>query len=108
MKWGHKIGIKILDAHLLLPFAMASNIDWDALLDKKYPSYKVEVLAYLDSLDVTFSTEISAQHIYHAIRNDNQVNENLKFLYREALHGKNKDVKSCIKNRVSNFRRNLR
>ena len=87
---------------------MASNIDWDALFDKKYPSYKVEVQAYLDSLDVASSTEISAIHIYHAICNDQQVNENLKLLYREALHGTNKDVKSHIKNRVSNFCRSLR
>ena len=31
---------------------MESPNDWDALLEKKYPSYKVEVEAFLESLDV--------------------------------------------------------
>ena len=87
---------------------MACYVDWDSLLEKKYPSYKVEVQAYLDSLDVASSTQISTLYIYQAICNDPQVNENLKLLYREALQGTNKEVKLRIKNRVANFRRNLR
>ena len=94
---------------LVILFEMASHQepDWDALLKAKYSSFKVEVQAYLDSLDISTSTKISIEKIYHAIRNDEKVNSNLKLLYREACFGSNKDVKTRIKNRISNFRRSL-
>ena len=92
----------------LSPFMMANCVDWAALLDKKYPSYKVEVNAFLDSLDVSASIEVSIELIYQAISSDNNVNEDLKLLYREAIHGTNKDVKSRIRNRVAYFKRSLR
>ena len=71
---------------------MASNVDWADLLDKKYNSYKVEVSAYLDSLDVSNSSDISMQFIYERIRNAPKVPENLKLLYKEAIYG---TEKSC-------------
>ena len=83
---------------------MASVIDWSSLLEKKYSSYKVEVNAFLDSLDIANSIEISIQHIYEAIKGDCKVNENLKALYCEAINGTNKEVKNRIRNRVSNFK----
>ena len=87
---------------------MDSSIDWEKLLKAKYPSYKVEVDVYLDSLEITTSTEISVSKIYESIKNDNDVPINLKLLYREALLGNNKDVKARIKNWVANFHRNHR
>ena len=83
---------------------MAGLIDWSGLLEKKYPSYKVEVNAFLDSLDVAYSVEVSTEMIYQAIRLDGQVNENLKELYHEAIYGVNEDVKKRIKNRGTNFK----
>ena len=87
---------------------MADQMYWTALLEKKYPSYKIEVDAFLNSLDISNSVEISAQFIYNVIRYDPLVNEDLKILYKEALFGENKEVKSRIKNRVSNFKRGLK
>ena len=81
---------------------------WEKVLKGKYVSYNVEIEAYLDSLEIATSTEISMQKIYFVIRNDPSVHENLKALYREALFGTNKEVKARIKNRISNFRRNYR
>ena len=82
--------------------------DWEQLLKAKYSSYKVEVQAYLDSLDIATSSDISIAYIYEAIRNDGKVNGNLKLLYKEALYGTNKDVNSRIRNRIANFRRSLK
>ena len=85
-----------------------AGTDWETLLKGKYVSYNVEVDAYLESLEIVTSSEISMQKIYFAIRNDASVHENLKALYREALFGTNKEVRARIKNRISNFRRNYR
>ena len=82
--------------------------EWAPLLKAKYPSYTVEVQAFLDSLDIATSSEISMEKIFEAIREDPKVNENLKYLYMEAIFGSNKDVRARIKNRVANFRRRLR
>ena len=87
---------------------MALNNEWDVLLKAKYPSYTVEVEAFLESLDIATSSEISMEKIYEAIREDDKVDENLKCLYMEAIFGSNKDVRSRIKNRIANFRRRLR
>ena len=81
---------------------------WDSVLKGKYVSYNVEIDAYLESLEIATSTEISMQKIYFAIRDDPSAHENLKAMYREALFGNNKEVKARIKNRISNFRRNYR
>ena len=87
---------------------MACKINCDAVLKGKNASYKVEVDAYLESLDIATSTEISAQKIFYAICDSPVVDSNLKAMYREYLFGSNKDVRSHIKNRISNFRRRLR
>ena len=87
---------------------MASQVDWATLLKGKYPSCKLEVNAYLDTLDIATSNLVSAGKCYEAICDDPNVNENLKILYKEALFGSNKEVCACIKSRMSNFRRNLR
>ena len=81
---------------------MSSSVNWETLLDKKYPSYKIEVNAYLDSLDVSNSIGILAQFIYDVIKDDNSVNKDLKLLYKKALFCTNKEVKLRIKNMVSN------
>ena len=87
---------------------MASNIDWASFLDKKYPSYTVEVNAFLDSLDISKSTDVCIENIYLAIRQDDNVNSDLKLLYHETIYGTNRDVKARIQNRVANFCRSLR
>ena len=86
---------------------MAENINWAALLDARYASYNVEVTAYLDSLDISSSSEVSIEKIYQAIKDDTEVDSNLKLLYKEAAFGTDKGVKKRMKNRVSNFRRTL-
>ena len=68
----------------------------------------MEVEAYLDSLDVATSSDISISKIYEAISHVEDINPNLKALYQEACFGTNKDVKSRMRNRISNFRRSLR
>ena len=37
---------------------MAEQVDWDALLEK-YPSYKVEVEAFLNTVHISRSTDVS-------------------------------------------------
>ena len=87
---------------------MASAMDWTEILEERYPSYKVEVDAFLDSLEVSSSPEISIEKIYYAIKDDLQINENLVALYYEAAFGSNKEVKKHMKNRISNFKRGLK
>ena len=86
---------------------MAEEIDWPKLLDTRYHSYNVEVTAYLDSLHIANSSEVSIQKIYEAIKDDPEVDANLKLLYKEAVNGTNKAVKNRMKNRMSNFCRAL-
>ena len=83
-------------------------MDWKKLCDGRYPSYKVEVTAFLDSLEISSSTDVSMQKIYYAIRDDSNVCDDLKSLYREAIFGSEKMVKARIKNRIGNFRRGLK
>ena len=87
---------------------MASEQDWETILKGKYVSYNAEIDAYLDSLEIATSTEISVSKIYYAIRDNQEIHPNLISLYREALFGTNKEVKSRIQNRISNFRRNYK
>ena len=87
---------------------MAQKIDFAELLDKKYPSYTVEVTAFLNSLDIASSTEVSIRHIYQAICNDDKVDSNLKILYHESIYGTDPHVKKRINNRVTHFQRTLR
>ena len=87
---------------------MACGEDWKLLLKGKYPSYKIEVETYLDSLEIATSSLISASKIYEVIHHLPEVNENLKKLYKEALFGHDPDVKARIRSRMSNFQRNLK
>ena len=87
---------------------MAGAIDREELLKFKYPSYTIEVKTFLDTAHISKCTDVSIEKIYAAIKNDPQVNENLKLLYYEAIHGSNKDVKTRIRNRVTNFCRSLK
>ena len=87
---------------------MASGMDWDKILEGRYPSYKVEVNAFLDSLEISSSVDITIQKIYEAIRDDEHVCDNLKSLYHEAIHGCKKAVKNHIRNRIGNFRHRLK
>ena len=87
---------------------MASGEDWLKLIKARYPSYKVEVEAFLDSLSVSNSTELSIAWIFDAIKYEDHVDDNLKLLYGEAVMGTDKDVKARIKSRVSNFKRALK
>ena len=87
---------------------MATQINWQELCDACYPSFKLEVNAFLDSLDVSNSTEISMEFIYNIIKSDGQVPDNLKLLYQEAIFGSNVKVRNRIKNRVSHFHRSLK
>ena len=86
---------------------MASQVNWKEILDGRYPSYKVEVNGFIESVDISSSTEVSIDHIYDAIKSDPNVCNNLKLLYHEAVYGSNKEVKKRIKSHVSNFRRAL-
>ena len=83
-------------------------IDWDEILSKKYPSYRVEVQTYLDTAHISRSADVSIDKIYSVIVNDPNVSEALKLMYHETLYGTNKDVKLRIRNRIANFRRSLR
>ena len=88
---------------------MASNaINWDEILEGKYPSFRIEVETFLDTQHISKSTDVSMIKIYQAIVNDGNVDEILKMLYHEAIYGTNKDVKSRIRNRIANFRRSLK
>ena len=87
---------------------MASQVIWVELLDGQYPSYKIEVTAFLDSLDISSSTDVAMDYIYQQIQNDINVSDNLKLLYRETVFGSNPRVKARIKNRVSHFHRALK
>ena len=87
---------------------MANEVNFAKLLDKKYASYTVEVEAFLDTCQVSSSTEVAAQMIYDKIKDYCKVDSNLKILYHEAVFGSDKDVKACIKNRITHFWRTLR
>ena len=64
---------------------MASQVDWKLLLKGKYPSYKREVEAYLESVEICTSNEMSARKCYEAICNAPEVDENLKTLQRSLI-----------------------
>ena len=95
---------------VLLPFSFKMPLaeEWKSILKGKFPSYKIEVDAFLDSIEIATSTKVAASKIYEAICDAPEVNATLKSIYEEALFGKNKDVKARIKNRIGNFRRNLK
>ena len=87
---------------------MAAEVNWEELLQRKYPLYRIEVKAFLDNVHISNSNDVSMQKIYAVIQNDQQVDADLKMLYHEAIHGSNKDVKARIHSHITNFRRGLR
>ena len=69
---------------------MASSTDWKKLLEARYASYKVEVQAFIDSLEVSNSNEICVEKVFEVIQFDEAVDDSLKLLYLEALYGSDK------------------
>ena len=63
---------------LSLHFIMGSEQYWIDLLDARYPSFKIEVEAFLDSCDVSSSFENAANIICEKNRRD----QNLQFQER--------------------------
>ena len=88
---------------------MASkHVDWESILRERYATFKVEENAFLESLKICNSTEVSAEKIYLTIKDDADIPRNLKLMYREAVYGSDEKVRNRIRNRVGNIRRNLR
>ena len=87
---------------------MASAVDWDALLVKKYPSYKIKVEAFLDAAEISSSSEIAAEIMFERIKDEENVSSDLKLIYKKSILGSHKGCKSRINNCIGNFRRNLR
>ena len=87
---------------------MSSVIDWAAILEKKYPSYMLEVETFLDTIHISRSNDVSMIKIYEVILHDPNIDEVLKMMYEETIYGKNKDVKLRMRNRVANFRCSLK
>ena len=87
---------------------MASQVNWDELLKERFPTFKCEEEAYLNSLNIASSVDVYCEQIYEAIKSDSNVPDALKAMYKEAVQGGNKDVVKRIKNRIGNIRRNCR
>ena len=85
-----------------------SAINWEDVLKDRYATFKLEEEGFLESLKVCNSTEVSAEKIYHTIKDCGEIPYNLKLMYREAVFGWNEKVRLRIKNRIGNIRRNLR
>ena len=92
--------------------SMASTLTmssfWKNLLKERYPTFKVEERAFVNSLKVCNSTDVSAEKIYEQIKEDSDVPKNLKALYCECVFGSDKEVKTCIRNRIANIRQSVR
>ena len=87
---------------------MASQVNWSKILDQRFPSYKLEVTAFLDTLHISKSTDVSIEKIYNVIKDDSNIPDDLKMLYKECIHGSDKNVKLRIHNHVGNFKHGLR
>ena len=87
---------------------MASNVDWSEILKDKYSTFKIEEKAFVESLKICNSNEIAAEQIYQAIKDEDEIPDNLKLIYREAVYGSNERVKLRVRNRIGNIRRHLR
>ena len=85
---------------------MAEAIDWEEILKDRYAIFKLEEQGFKESIDICNSTDVSAEKIYYTIMDSDEIPDNLKKLYREAVFGFNKKVKKRIKDRIANMRRN--
>ena len=91
-----------------LKLRMASPIDWEDVMRERYATFKLEEEGFLASLEICNSTDVSAEKIYYTIREADDIPENLKLMYREAVFGFNTKVRNRIKNRIGNMRRNMK
>ena len=82
---------------------MAGYIDWEEFMHDQYATFKLEELGFEESLKICNSTDVSAEKIYYTIRDADDIPENLKMMYREAVFGHNEKVRNWIKNRISNL-----
>ena len=87
---------------------MENDVNWEEVLKDRYATFKLEEEGFLESLKVCNSTEVSAEKIYHTIKQCAEIPKNLKIMYKRAVFGMNKKVRLCIKNCIGNLRRNLR
>ena len=78
---------------------MAENLNWKLILKEK---------ASIDSLKIANSNEVAAKKIYQAIKDDEDIPDNLKLIYKEAVCGSNEKVKGRVRNRIGNIRRHLK
>ena len=85
-----------------------SEINWSDILEQRFLSYKAEVTAFLDTVHISNSTDVSIEKIYDKIKDDEDVPENLKLLYKECISGTDKNVKLRMHNHIGNFKRGLR
>ena len=74
----------------------------------RFATFKVEEMAFMESLKICSSNEVAIQKIYEAIKNAEDMPKSLILMYREAIYGDNEKVKSRIRNRMSNICRNLK
>ena len=72
----------------------------------RYVTFKLEEEGFAQSLEICNSTEVAAEKIYYTIRDSDEIPENLKMMYKEAVFGYNEKVRNRIKNRIGNMRRN--
>ena len=87
---------------------MASNLNWELILKDRHPTFKVEEQAFIESLKIANSNEVAAEKIYQGIKDDEDIPENLKLIYRKAVYGTHEKVKSRIHNRIGNIRCHLK
>ena len=82
--------------------------DWELILNDRSPVFKLEEQGFKDSLEICNSTDVSAEKFNYTIRDSEEIPENLKAMYREAVFATHEKVRNRIKNRISNMRRNNR
>ena len=85
---------------------MAVFVDWESILKERYSIFKLEEQGFKESLEICNSTYVSAEKIYYTIRDSEEVPDHLKMMYREAVFGVHPKVRSRIKHRIANMRRN--
>ena len=73
---------------------------------EKFPILVVEDSLFLDTILTSNCADVFAKHIYDVIKDDDEVAENLKNIYREGLYGKDKNIKRRLHNRIYAMRRN--
>ena len=87
---------------------MMAGINLSEILEQRFPSYKAEVTAFLDTVHISKSTDVSIEKIYEIIKDDDDVPDNLKLLYKESIFGTDKNVKLRMQNHIGSFKRGLR